>query len=925
MNVKNLGRAEPAEFWMSIGEVWEAENRLLDAERLFSAALRVYRKARNGNNERAQEAAQALASVHRKLEQFSRTSSLKTINDDDRVYVAGGTSSASPSDAKLPAPEGYSHSSQETGAVFESPYVVPEEQYVDLSSVIHQNSTDSIFHLLHDNFGAVASGPWQWLHELRDEGFSNMEIAELLLQQHNDHPWIYFDHEPVRDNFPQRGLHVKGCVHDGGASSEVKKGRSDPAIDTFRLMSLADPMKPQLGVHETVASLCGLAGILPPSSRNQPWSGEVIFQDEICALVSYHQKGVTRGTMWNRIRDAAQRFCSAFAELQQSGHCCDSFTFLRSSTTATGSVQEPCVELGTIDSHLMLDFLTSLRGTDFSDRQARSCGLSARLLLNSAFNSLESGVQLFDLPGAVSTEEHVDLCALAVQVLCLGFVSYCQAHTGALRLFFMEYQLTEIRLFGAGDISSASPSIVARLCELTCFGSMLGDAVLVFDSVPAQKGDFIRDEAVKFNLLASPEDIVDTWGPGGFVMAMDAIGESKIISILIGGGCISLDTEQPNTYHWGPELQLAFDQAPTMRRKDKIVVATSIAVNPECHLDEEECFRICDEYRDPLGTYEAFWTMVERQAGLQAGLYATAVYNQTWAKRAGRILKESLILDLELDVLPFLESTSGLQVSFCSGLARRVRMRVLMAEVLPAFVQQKVLLPAQWVNLRDSLQFLNILREGDLKGWLRNAELNHHACYELACVLIRAVARLLQYTGIDQSEKHFIVAWFPSLPGISPQCIRIPPDKTNYWTRVLQDSSDCATFAYFTSACLQISSCGCRKKASSWHGEMALIETEVHRHVDGPHATLEWPWKLQDGQSYPIGHPELNRTTQLKARVEISDPLQIPRFVVSPSGVPLHYMNRIMLKQRSRKERLRERLTSLDKVQRAIIASTSSV
>ncbi|KAK5735047.1 MAPK-activated protein kinase Srk1, partial [Elasticomyces elasticus] len=339
---------------------------------------------------------------------------------------------------------------------------------------------------------------------------------------------------------------------------------------------------------------------------------------------------------------------------------------------------------------------------------------------------------------------------------------------------------------------------------------MSHDSVFVFGFAEPQILGQDAKYYPRFNLFASPQDIIDTWGPGNFVVAPDINGEQKIVSILVGGGGISLAAEQHNIYHWSSNLRKAFAREPTMRLTEKIVVAASISVNLNCDLEEEYCLKFCDEYRDPLGTFVPYWMLVEQQAGIQVGQYASLIYNQTWAKRTGTTLKELQMLQPIDQVIPFLESTWGLQVSFSSGLARRVKMRELLAEVLPTFVERKVPPPPLWKELRDSHGFLDLLRQGDLAVWFCQANINHRACYDLACALIRSIAMILHDTGIDPSGKHFVLAWIRSQMCIPLQYIKLPVENINYWTIVLQDSSDCATFAYLTTACLQIQGRGCR-------------------------------------------------------------------------------------------------------------------
>ncbi|KYG40860.1 hypothetical protein M433DRAFT_77102, partial [Acidomyces richmondensis BFW] len=786
--------------------------------------------------------------------------------------------------------------------------------YFRLDVTLAENDVNAVCDLLEEKFDAVAKGPWKWLHELRDMNFSMMEIAELLLEERNDHPWIYFTSWMDEKQKPHLGLHISGCVHSGGQSATWTQDDQDKQDQQLHVLDVNDCVE---SIREDVAALCGLAGVIPPADRHAQWTGEVLLENDTTACITYHTEGASPGIIWTRIQNALNRFCAAFAAVQQSGKCCDSFTLLRHSSSPLVD-KAPFIELSNLDISLATGLCSTLESAmeNTDKRTQQDCTENALKILNLVSNDCLGYAGSLDLR---SEEQCLHICALAVQILCLSYVSYCQAHTGALQLFFLQHTLSEVRLFGARAHKSSHPEIVARLQDLTCIGSMLHDSVIVLG--PAEHRSSDREAATKFNLLACPQDIIDTWGPGNFIVATDAHSEQRIVRILVGGGSIYLAAEQSHVYHWSPGLHKAFDGKPTMSLTKKILIAASVVVNPNCELNDDDFMRICEEYRDPLGTFEPYWTIEELQAGIQAGQYLNMIYNQTWAKKTGRTLKELLMLKPLNEVIPFLESTWGLQVSFCTGLARRVKIRELLADVLPAFVERKIPAPPEWTELRDSHGILDILRQGDLAAWLKEIA-KHAQCYGLTCALIRCITMLLHDTGIDPSGTHFVVAWVPSQSHLPLQCIRFQIENTNFWTRVLQDSGDCATFAYFTTTCLEIQGHGCRNMQSSWHGEMVLLETEVQRHIDRihNHTTMNMPWRLEDGQRYPIGRLQASQSTQLCARVQLPDPSQIPRLIVSRSEISSNFLLRILRKQ-SIPERIRERQTLVDQVQRAFIAS----
>lgn len=70
--------------------------------------------------------------------------------------------------------------------------------------------------------------------------------------------------------------------------------------------------------------------------------------------------------------------------------------------------------------------------------------------------------------------------SLAVQALCLEFLSYSQAHVGPIQPFFLDTLPTKIRLIGVEMSPAPYRYIEASLKSLTCFGDMIEEPVLVF-------------------------------------------------------------------------------------------------------------------------------------------------------------------------------------------------------------------------------------------------------------------------------------------------------------------------------------------------------------------------------------------------------------------------------------------------------------
>ena len=89
----------------------------------------------------------------------------------------------------------------------------------------------------------------------------------------------------------------------------------------------------------------------------------------------------------------------------------------------------------------------------------------------------------------------------------------------------------------ASDVIRVGDEYIAELLDFTCMKDMREEPVLVFkwssDDTSEQSGGNRHD------LLAAPEDMVDTWRPARFIA--DISSAKSLWAIEIGGGTISYD------------------------------------------------------------------------------------------------------------------------------------------------------------------------------------------------------------------------------------------------------------------------------------------------------------------------------------------------------------------------------------------------
>jgi hypothetical protein len=115
----------------------------------------------------------------------------------------------------------------------------------------------------------------------------------------------------------------------------------------------------------------------------------------------------------------------------------------------------------------------------------------------------------------------LQLCALAVQFLCLGFLSYTQAHIGPVQPFFLDTPMQRLTLLGL-ERERHNSHLVVELVELTCLGRMTRGPVLIFypgqDSADGQISKTQPNPKIpKCDIRGHVDDILDTWGPGNLV------------------------------------------------------------------------------------------------------------------------------------------------------------------------------------------------------------------------------------------------------------------------------------------------------------------------------------------------------------------------------------------------------------------------
>ena len=544
-----------------------------------------------------------------------------------------------------------------------------------------------IQHLLADDF-AFATGPeYEWVHELSEAGCSGLEIVQLLLDNSSDSPWIQFTPQIVVRHPVQVNFHIPGCAHSTNPISHQ-------LLPDVRLCSSVPT-----DVRRQVEELCGIGGVLLSLQDQGTWNGNVSFREQsaVSAVTYAIDPGSSYGDLMVRISNALANFCTAAATVQHNELCCNSFTFL----LRVGND----VKLRHIDFHHAVTMVTYINlaihdsDTEASEASVQRCAHGAKGILQELkVKTSETGL-----------DRDLHYCALATQFLCVAFLSYLQAHIGPIDPFFLDTTQRKITLMGSHRLPGDG-IISVDLVQLTWLGEMTQQPVLAFSpGVTTNLGTRRHD------VLTNVENCLDTWGPG-YLIHHEA-DPTKTHAIVINDGVVYMLDGEISQFHRTrgriPECtsHTEFNLSTTMR------IGAAFRINESCCMNEAACRESSYYALWPLATSSGFWEVQDRQAGLQGGKYVSGSYKQTWKKVPGTTLKQYSLQQSDWRLIQFLDQHWGLQVSFCTSVARRVCLRELVADLSKIFVNP--LEHHLWQELVLNHDILQAFAQGDLFTWLR--------------------------------------------------------------------------------------------------------------------------------------------------------------------------------------------------------------
>jgi serine/threonine protein kinase len=748
---------------------------------------------------------------------------------------------------------------------------------------------------LEDMFPEATKQDFAWITELIDVGYAYEDISELLFERTHDSPWLYFEPKAIPAAIPETHYHITSCAHN--TSNET----SDQ--DQLTLLVLQPDQEQEL--RRSVEELCGIGGVTPSSRDKSKWRGAAEFSHQNSAvsirLVNDTEHVQPLGLdVVHRLIAIAQAVNTAVHLVQSAQLCCDSFTLLRLARPLSR------LEMPRIRFSIITEIQFRLLLLSKSLENGSNLDNTMQALITSTETHELARIAREIITGAVG--DHINyeandlwatlhLVALALQTMSLAFVSYTQAHVGALQPFFLDTPLQSVSLHGLAGHEQSSIYVVAELVELSCLGDMLQGHVLAF-----HEGGYTKSYSGPLDVDACPSDILDTWGPGDYVFSKGS--RKQPVALKIGGGYISPPSEEwQQKYHWAEPLILPANDV-YLDIDSTIIVGGLVSANTTCPSDEQACWNMSSGMFEELGTYRSHYEVSETQAGFQAGPdHVSFITSRVWAKRRGRTVKSQNLEQKDHMLVPFLESHWGVRVSYCTGLAQRVPLRQLVADLLPSFAKTHTGMAAlgKWTQLTqpphdicEAFQRVNS-SQLSLSDWLGTLP---EDLYDFVLALIRQILNTLKHTGLSPDGSSFLVAW--PWNGIVNRCFRIPLEGGNKWIPVLADSDDCATFAYITVACLQSATVKCRGPQPMWQDRLHMLETAVLC------PTNTSSWALHNERTYFFVKLD-NNLFWVKARKETTEPASLVR-LYSAQSLPRDLRQRLLFKEAQKRERrLREK------------------
>ena len=504
-----------------------------------------------------------------------------------------------------------------------------------------------------------------------------------------------------------------------------------------------------------------------------------------------------------RILDALENVLNALHFLHRDACCCKSFTIL-----VKASSRHRTIMVKNISVSLLLELCKALdQSTGASDTNSSTWTHPLARACTDFFEELECRDMvkkyLHDsLGNSVSPHRCLHLCALITQMAAIGIVTYSRGHS---REFYTPALSRSVDSFVLLGCEPAGPRLYAERFELDCMGRMLGRAVWVFHE---DKG-LIGKIAEPYYLATSVEDMLDTWG--GSLSLEDAVEPAELFLGVGGGSIVGVESNDGRfdmaqggelCCHWTSKLGLpVHSRDPDWIDCRLLIGATS--VNKNCLLKAEMCQEaFSGGALISMGTRAPGWKTTGRAANLAIGFHGSSVgVVGTQTKDDGRSLKVKIFQDWDRTKdLRVLNRPYGLEISLCTGIARRLPLREFFyGEVLEYL---RLGLAGEWTKIQSIVTDISGQSEETFGDWLSKLTDSQTEVMQKATVLLLLA---MEYTGVERGGDTLTI-WWPEKHEATARGLQIKKEQYSGkipWISMFQDPEKCVIFGLATPKCLE--------------------------------------------------------------------------------------------------------------------------
>jgi hypothetical protein len=528
------------------------------------------------------------------------------------------------------------------------------------------------------------------------------------------------------------------------------------------------------------------------------------------------------------------RVLTSFDHLRNAGFCGTFFSMLIQGHRAPGVAHLAQVNRGDIVALKkgFESFISSPQGAAFGLES--DCFLLAKRMIARP-NPLLLWLQLLETP--------LLMCRAIVLLLDLGLVTYVGSH-GSRFDSYVDSSADNTQIQCKSKDSDHLRLFTCSLMPLACLNGLIDTPVWVF----TLEGHYRRGQPGHpggLSILTRMDVFADIWGPVWTVTAGQNSPPNQISQYNLSRGYLrrtenqSFATQYAVMCHWdsgsfsntGPTSNIAASSLP-LSPDDILLIGAALREDPRCpyNLNHYEEDYIGSEFMGQLGTIPDRWRLEARTLGFNAGQYVGITASGSQKMLPGVTMKEHIWNEMsqtpQFANIDWLNNFLGVEISHCSGNARRIRMKDLF-RVKRVRERLGRLIP-NWETTPWGKNFSRALDIPDFAAIQTVWDMVHMR--EDIGRLLTAMLRLLHTTGGQGS--HVIAAYFRNSGGDQFTDV---PIKGNEWAESLRDTTHTATYAVIGDVCLKFAGGPSGEVCSQQHMLMkTALQTSIRFRGDIP-------------------------------------------------------------------------------------------